>query len=184
MKPCARTAVAIVTTAALARAIAPLDAHSGPPFPVIKDRVAGAYRISIWTDPDTTNDGSAGGQFWVIVQAADSAVPLPSQTRASISISPVDREGSTRSGRTEPVANDVTRQFAALLMDHEGRFAVRVKVEGPLGEAVVDSEVDATYDLRPAPYMIAVYVMPFVLVGFLWLKLLWRRRGQPHTYKP
>jgi len=40
-------------------------AHSGPPFPIVADRVAGTYRVSIWTDPDATDDGSAGGQFWV-----------------------------------------------------------------------------------------------------------------------
>jgi hypothetical protein len=61
-------------------------------------------------------------------------------------------------------------------MDHEGRFAVRTTIEGPLGSASDDAEVDATYDLRPPPILIAVYLMPFVLVGFLWLKLLSRRR--------
>ena len=30
--------------------------------------------------------------------------------------------------------------------------------------------------LRPSSTMVAVYVMPFVLVGFLWIKLLLRRR--------
>ena len=42
--------------------------------------------------------------------------------------------------------------------------------------AEVEANVDATYDLRPAPIMMAVYLMPFVLVGFLWVKLLVRRR--------
>jgi hypothetical protein len=45
-----------------------------------------------------------------------------------------------------------------------------------LGRATIDSRVDATYDLRPAPYMIAWYLFPFVLVGFLWTRLLLRRR--------
>ena len=62
-------------------------------------------------------------------------------------------------------------------MDHEGRFRVRVTIAGPLGSAVRRRDVDATYDLRPPPAMIAVYLLPFLLVGFLWVKLLWRRRG-------
>ena len=48
---------------------------------------------------------------------------------------------------------------SALLMDHEGRFAVRAAIEGPLGPAAVDAEVEATYDLRPPPIMLAVYVI-------------------------
>jgi hypothetical protein len=61
-------------------------------------------------------------------------------------------------------------------MDHEGRFHVRVTIDGPLGRAEVEADVDATYDLRPPPAMIAVYLLPFVAVGFLWVKLLLRRR--------
>jgi len=32
-------------------------AHSGPPFPIVTDVVRAPYTISIWTDPDTTDDG-------------------------------------------------------------------------------------------------------------------------------
>jgi hypothetical protein len=49
----------------------PLSAHDGPPFPIVSDRVAGPYLISVWTDPDTTDDGSPGGQFWVMLRQAD-----------------------------------------------------------------------------------------------------------------
>ena len=31
---------------------------------LVADRVVGAYQISIWTDPDATDDGSAAGKFW------------------------------------------------------------------------------------------------------------------------
>ena len=104
------------------------------------------------------------------------ASAIPAATQASVAIRPLDREGPTREGRAEPVNNSVTRQFVALLMDHEGPFGVRVAVDGPLGRAAVDSQVDATYDLRPAPGLIALYLVPFVLVGGLWVKVLLRRR--------
>jgi len=64
------------------------------------------------------------------------------------------------------------RQFAALLMDHEGRYGVHVKIDGPLGTADVESQADATYDLRPRPILTLVFVAPFLLVGFVWGKLL------------
>ena len=152
------------------------EAHSGPPFPIVSDRIAGAYRISIWTDPDTTDDGTPGGQFWVVLEGADRTRAIPAETHATVTIRPLDREGSAREGRTEPVDHAVTRQFVALPMDHEGPFSVRVTIDGPLGRASVDSQVDATYDLRPSRGLLAVYLLPFVLLGALWVKVLLRRR--------
>ncbi len=146
------------------------SAHDGPPFPIVSDRVAGAYRLSIWTDPDTTDDGSAGGQFWLVIEAADRAVALPADTRGRVSIAPIGHEGASETGPTAPVS-DPGRQFVALRINREGRYAVRAEVEGPLGPAVVEGDVDATYDLRPPPALIAVYLMPFVLAGALWLKV-------------
>jgi hypothetical protein len=169
-------ATALVAIAGLFGCAGAVEAHSGPPFPIVSDRVVGAYRISIWTDPDTTDDGKPAGQFWVVLDAADGRGAIPAATRASVTIRPLDRQGPARDGRAEPVDGSVARQFVALLMDHEGPFGVQVAVDGPLGRAVVESQVDATYDLRPAPGLIALYLLPFVLVGGLWVKVLLRRR--------
>src|SRR5262249_49399200 len=152
----ARAAFAVAIFLMTARG---LDAHSGPPFPVVSNRIDGAYDLSIWADPDATNDGSAAGRFWGLLKPVNKAMTVPTETRAEVSVRPSDRSGDTRSQKTEPVNGDVTRQFAALLLDHEGRFSVRATVEGPLGTASVDTEVDATYDLRPPRAMIAVYMM-------------------------
>jgi hypothetical protein len=75
------------------------------------------------------------------------------------------------------VRGDVTNQFAGLFMDHEGRFDVRITIDGPRGRATVSSAVDATYDLRPPRWLFLLYLAPFVLVGLLWGRLLLRRRG-------
>jgi hypothetical protein len=61
-------------------------------------------------------------------------------------------------------------------MDHEGAFSVRLALEGGGDLAVLDSEVEATYDLRPPRALLALYVLPFLLTGLLWAKLLIRRR--------
>lgn len=152
-------------------------AHDGPPFPIVSQQAAGPYEISVWTDPDATDDGSAGGQFWVMLALADGSDPPPG-TRAAVTLAPLDRTGPPRSGPASPIEGRTARQFVALLMDHEGRFAVRVDVSGPRGPAVVHAEVEATYDLRPPPLMLVVYLMPFVAVGLLWLKLFRHRRGR------
>lgn len=152
-------------------------AHNGPPFPIVSSRLVGPYEVSVWTDPDSTDDRSAGGQFWVTVRPSGDAATLAAATHVNVAIRPLDRPGPIDTASAEPVAGDTTRRFAALVMDHEGRFHVRVTIDGPLGSAAVESEVDATYDLRPPPALIAVYLIPFALVGFLWLKLLLRRRA-------
>ncbi len=157
-------------------ASAGVRAHSGPPYPIVSNQIAGAYQISLWTDPDTTDDGSAAGKFWVTMSPARKGVVLAPDTRVNVSIWPTDRQGSVRTGSADPVGHEPSSRFVALVMDHEGPYSVRVKIEGPLGPADVEAAVDATYDLRPRPIMLALALMPFLLVGFLWVKLLLRRR--------
>lgn len=151
-------------------------AHDGPPFRIVSDHTAGPYEIDVWTDPDATDDGSAGGQFWVIVELAGASGEPPAGTTVTVSIRPATSGAVWVTGRAEPVDGRMSRQFAALLMDHEGRFDVRVDVEGPLGPGRATAWVDATYDLRPPPVMLVLYLMPFLVVGVLWMKLLVRRR--------
>jgi len=155
-----------------------LDGHSGPPFPIVSDQAAGPYVVSIWTDPDTTDDGSAGGQFWVRIHPAGQGQRLPADTRAMVTITPVNRAGPVRSASASPVRGDITNQFGAVVMDAEGPFAVRVNIDGALGTATVTASVEATYNLRPPRWLFAVYLLPFVLVGLLWGRLLIRRRSK------
>ena len=165
----------------LLTALGTAEAHDGPPFPIVSDQPAGQYLVSIWTDPDTTDDGTPGGQFWVMLRRADGEPP-PRATQSSLVVRPLDRDGPVREAAAVPVDDDVRRQFATVVLDHEGRFAVQVTVDGPLGPASVSGEVDATYDTRPPPIMLVIYLIPFVLVGLLWLRLLrHRRRGAPST---
>jgi hypothetical protein len=100
----------------------------------------------------------------------------PLDVRAQVTVRPLDRAGAAVSSRADPVNGDSSRQFAALTMDHEGRFAVRVDIEGVTERVGVDAEVVATYDSRPSRLALAVYLVPFLLAGFLWTTLLVRRR--------
>ncbi len=153
-----------------------VHAHSGPPYPIVEDRIVGAYQVSLWTDPDATDDRSAAGKFWVTLRPARAGQTIPADTRVDVSIRPLDRPNGEQTARAEPINSDMGRQFVALLMDHEGPFAVHVTVDGALGMGAVDSKVDATYDLRPRPALIALFLLPFVLVGIVWGKLLIKRR--------
>ena len=168
-----------VAAAVLAAAVSSTArAHDGPPFPIVENRVAGAYRVSVWTDPDATDDGTLGGQFWAIVHDGTGAA-APAGTRVQVSVRARTREAASIAAAARS-PNDEAHWFAAVLMDHEGPFDVAVDLAGPLGDGRVDSEVEATYDLRPPPVMLLVYLLPFLAVGGLWLKaVLGRRRYGP-----
>ena len=168
-----------LTLLAFALLSGPVAAHDGPPFPILTDRIAGNYRVSIWTDPDVTDDGSAGGQFWIILEGTSGA-PVTAGTRVSIEVAPADRAGPATAEDGVPSQGEAGRQFAAVVLEREGRYRVHVTIDGPLGPAAVDAEVEGTYDARPPAIMLLVYVMPFLVIGVLWLKLLVRRRRAEH----
>lgn len=150
--------------------------HSGPPFPIVSDRVVGAYNISVWTDPDTTDDRTPGGKFWVIAHSADGSDPAPA-TRVVVVARPLDRPGPEQRTAAASQQGGSSRYFANLVLDHEGKWQIDVLVDGPGGAASTSAEVDATYDLRPSVVVLPFLLLPFLLVGFLWLKAL-RTRGQ------
>jgi hypothetical protein len=173
-RPAYPVLVGLVLMIAACQAIA--HAHSGPPYPIVEDQHVGAYQVSLWTDPDATDDQSAAGKFWVTLRPAKGGQSIPADTRVDVSIRPLDRPGGERTARAEPINRETERQFAVLVMDHEGPFAVHVTIDGSLGMGVMDSKVDATYDLRPRPALIGLFLLPFVLVGIVWGKLLIKRR--------
>jgi hypothetical protein len=151
-------------------------AHSGPPYPAVSGQAAGAYTVSVWTDPDTTDDRSPQGKFWVTLEPGKGLQTIDAATRVEVSIQARDRTVARESVQADLVKRDPVTFYAALLMDHEGPFAVHVVVDGPAGRATVDCDVQATYDLRPSRILMILYVAPFLAVAFLWGKLLRARR--------
>jgi hypothetical protein len=150
-------------------------AHDGPPYPIVSDERLGAYEVSVWTDPDTTDDETLGGQFWIIVRpVAGGDVPPGTRVALSARAAEPGLAEQRATGTAEP--RNPSRYFAAVRFAREGRWHVGVTIDGPLGVASTSAEVEATYDLRPAPALLLVYVLPFLLVGFLWIKAL--RRGR------
>ena len=83
-----------------------VHAHSGPPFPIVEDRIVGAYQVSLWADPDATDDQSAAGKFWVMLRATRSGQVIPAGTDVQVRIRPLDRAGGERLALAEPIAGD------------------------------------------------------------------------------
>ena len=168
--------VSLVVLGAVVVLAPPVAAHSGPPYPIVSNVTAGSYRVSVWTDPDTTDDGSAQGKFWVTLQTARANETLDPATRVDVSVQGRQPAAPRESQQAVLQKSDPATFYAALTMDHEGPYAVHVAIDGATGRAEVDCEVQATYDLRPSPFLLVIYVMPFVLVALLWGKLLFARR--------
>lgn len=156
---------------ALCGTVLPAAAHEGPPFPIIVDQPVGPYIVSVWTDPDIGT-----GTFFVVLEpASDGAMPEPS--RVEVAVKPV-------SGRLEEVAYQAeaqpvrygARYYTEVAFDQGEMWHVRVTIEGPEGGGELTAEVEATPDGTIGPIGLAVYLFPFLAVGFLWLKAYLRRR--------
>ncbi len=166
------TAGTVALVLGMARAA---EAHSGPPYPIISNQAIGNYSVSVWTDPDTTDDGTKAGKFWVTMYRKGGEEVVPAGTTSELTLKPTDRQGAELTEQSS-LLQDASHQYAVLLLDHEGPYHVHVAIAGPLGPVTLESDVQATYDLRPARWLLALYVLPFALAGFLWVKLLLRRR--------
>src|SRR5215510_2386869 len=60
---------------------APVQAHDGPPFPLIVDQRVGPWTISVWTDPDVGT-----GTFFIIPAEGTS---LPEDLKIQVGVQPV-----------------------------------------------------------------------------------------------
>lgn len=169
---------------ALVLAVAALaTSHSGPPYPILTDSAVGGYSVSVWSDPDATDDRMPDGKFWVIVHSAAGAEP-DARTRVTVAARPLDRPGAEQRAAAAPEPREPSRYFSSLVLDHEGRWQVEVLLEGPLGSASTSTEVEATYDLRPPLVTLPFLILPFLLVGFLWQKALRTGRRRPGPKPP
>jgi hypothetical protein len=149
----------------------PAWAHEGPPFPILVDQQAGPYVASIWTDPDVGT-----GTFFVVLEPPKGR-GLPAETRVRIGLQPVSKRLAEAIYEAEPQKVSYgARYFAAAPLDKAEMWRVRVFLEGSEGGGELTTEVEATPDGTLGPVAALIYLVPFLGVGFLWLKAALRRR--------
>jgi hypothetical protein len=153
-------------------AAGPARAHQGPPFPILMDQPAGPYVASVWTDPDVGT-----GIFFVVLEPS-AGTSLPERTRVRIGVQPVTGRlpevvytAEAQSTRQE------TRFFTEVSFDRQEMWKVRVLLDGSGGGGELATEVEATPDGTIGPIALIIYPLPFLAVGFLWLKAALRRRA-------
>jgi len=149
----------------------PARAHEGPPFPILVDRQVGPYIASVWTDPDIGK-----GTFFVVLEPPEGR-SLPERTRVRIGVQPV-------SGRLAEAVYDAELQqgpqpghyFTQVDFDRGEMWKVRVLLDGPAGGGELTTAVEATPNGTIGPVGLVLYPLPFLAMGFLWLKAALRRR--------
>ncbi|MBI2807136.1 MAG: hypothetical protein HYX68_19315 [Planctomycetes bacterium] len=150
--------------------------HDGPPFPIIVDRQAGPYVISVWADPDVGT-----GTFFVILAPAPGK-SLPEEMKVTVHVQPT-------SGRLPEASYECKRQnlrnrvqyHGEVEFDQQEMWRVRVQIHSELGAGEVSTEVEAT---PPGfgPWDLLLYGFPFILFGSLWMYAALRRRfSKPPT---
>jgi hypothetical protein len=148
----------------------PALAHQGPPFPILDNQRTGPYVVSIWTDPDVGT-----GTFFVILEPPEGK-RLPARTRVRIGLQPVSKRLQEVIYEAEPQKEDTARYLTSAPLDKEERWRVRVLLDGSEGGGELKAEVEATPDGTLGPIGALIYLVPFLGVGFLWLKAALRRR--------
>lgn len=169
--PASRYALLLILIIFFVRTV---NAHEGPPFPLVVDQKLDPYVVSVWTDPDV---GEA--LFFVIVGPGTEP---PADLRVQVGVQPVSGRlpEAVYNGERENLQGQV--QYRALVhFDAEELWRVRVRLESAQGNA----ETIATVEATPPGYGrwdLLVYLLPFLGVGVLWaivmVRKLRRRTGE------
>jgi len=154
-------------------------AHEGPPFPILVDQRIGSMLVSVWTDPDIGT-----GTFFVVLEPADGGT-LPDDVDVEVGVMPVSgRLAEVRYPAEPQQVRYGARYYTEVQFDHGEWWKVRVLLRSVAGTGELTAEVEATPDGTIGPISLVVYLLPFLAVGFLWLKAVLRRRGPTYSRRP
>jgi hypothetical protein len=163
----ARIAVAALLAAPIAR---PALAHVGPPFPILEDRRLGPYVVGLWTDPDI------GTATFIVVLDPPEGRKLPPWTRVRIAVQPMSGRLREATYVAQPEqAGEGARYLALVHFDKGEMWKVHVSIGGPEGGGDIRTQIEATPPGDIGPIGLVLYPLPFVAMGFLWLKAAVRR---------
>jgi hypothetical protein len=147
-------------------------AHQGPPYPIIVDKQAGPFVLSVWADPDVGT-----GTFFVtfeppLDEAAANALTV------EIAVRPVSGRLPEARYEAQPQRlRDYTQFMAEVPFDAQEWWHVRLIVTGAAGTGEATTDVEVT---PPGfgPWDLLLYLFPFAAVAFLWIKAVFVRRAQ------
>jgi|SRR5271163_4951909 len=166
------TVAGIVTILLMTLSASVTRAHNGPPFPIITDQRVGPCIVSLWIHPDIGTS-----PIFVLVDPAPGDT-IPRDLKIAIGIQPV-------SGRLPEVV------YPTSLADQRGQLEYKTDVQFDqqefwnvrliLTSSAGGGEARAKVEATPVGYGrwdLLLFALPFVAVGFLWFKVLAKRRRQ------
>lgn len=150
----------------LLSAALPAAAHQGPPYPILVDQRNGPYTLSVWADPDVGT-----GTFYVTIEGD----PAP-DTAVEVWVQPEDRRlpEVKAVAKRQPERNPA-RFIAEAHFETQEWWRTRLVASGSAGSGEWVTRVKVTPP-GLGPWDIALYLAPFLAVGFLWIKAMFRKR--------
>jgi hypothetical protein len=140
----------------------PVDAHNGPPFPIIENKRVGPCIVSLWTHPDVGT-----GAFYVFVEPAPGGT-VPGDLKIKIGVQPVTGRLPEKFYEAERVKSRGQAQYNAQAdFDRQELWRVRLVIQSSQGAGEATAQVEVTppgfgrWDLL-------LYLLPFLIVAFLW----------------
>ena len=147
-------------------------AHEGPPYPVVVDKMVGPYKVSVWTDPDV------GTGTFLIFPEAMPGQSIPADLQVDVAVQPESKRVVESSFHADRQDLSDRAQFKALVaFDAQEMWNVRVVFRSAQGGGETLVQVEAT----PPGYGrwdLLIYLLPFLAVGFLWLRVSLKKRGR------
>ncbi len=148
------------------------QAHEGPPFEIINEK-SPPYQISVWSDPDIGT-----GTFFVVLEPIDDDRFIEPDS-VLVHVAPVSAPHLEAGFHAGPQrVRYGARYYTEVPFDSGGFWHVRVQVAGAGRLHQTETDVEVTPDGTIGPIGLIVYLVPFALVGFLWLKAFLRRRSE------
>jgi hypothetical protein len=147
-------------------------AHNGPPFPIITDQRVGPCIVSLWIHPDIGTS-----PIFVLVDPAPGGA-IPKDLKIEIGIQPV-------SGRLAEVMYPATisdqrgqlEYKTDVQFDQQELWKVRLILTSSMGGGESLAKVEAT-PVGYGRWDLLLFALPFLAVGFLWFKVMVKRRHQ------
>jgi hypothetical protein len=142
-----------------------MEAHNGPPFPIIVDRHVGPCVVSLWTHPDV-----GIGTFFVIVNK-----PVPNDLKFEIGVQPVSgRLEEVRYAAVRQDLNGLVQYNASVPFDAQEMWRINLYVHSSAGEGQATATVEVT-PVGLGRWDLLLYSLPFLAVGFLFFRAMMRR---------
>jgi hypothetical protein len=148
----------------------PVQAHNGPPFPIITDQRVGPCIVSLWIHPDIGTS-----PIFVIVDPVPGGT-IPNDLKINIGIQPVsNRLAEVVYPTTAEDQRGQLQYKTDVQFDQQEFWKVRLILVSSAGGGESLAKVEAT-PVGYGRWDLLLFALPFLAIGFLWFKVAAKRR--------